>query len=96
MKNRKGCRKALYIFRDKSMRGIAMPNVEVNCTVSNCVFHAKGNVCGAEEILVDMDYHTKNKGTEFASDFDLGAAAEEASNSADTCCQTFKPKKEEK
>ena len=32
-----------------------MPNVEVKCAVSNCIFHAKGNVCGAEKIEIDMD-----------------------------------------
>ena len=69
-----------------------MPNVEVNCTVSNCVFHKKGNLCGAEKIQVDMDYHASNSNTEFASEFDTKAITEKASKSHETCCKTFKPK----
>ena len=68
-----------------------MPNVEVNCTVSNCVFHEKGNICGAKEILVDMNYHPKTD-TEFASDFDYRTNSEQPASSDDTCCKTFKPK----
>jgi len=71
-----------------------MPNVEVKCTVSNCIFHAKGNVCGAEKIEIDMDYHAKDNNTEFASEFDYRSISEEASQSADTCCKTFKPKED--
>ena len=67
-----------------------MPNVEVKCAVSNCIFHAKGNVCGAEKIEIDMDYHANN--TEFASEFDYRSISEEASHSAGTCCKTFKSK----
>ena len=67
-----------------------MPTVEVNCTVANCVFHEKGNICGANTIQVDMDYHA-NK-TEFAAEFDTSNAKEEASHSSHTCCKTFKPK----
>ncbi|WP_332649086.1 DUF1540 domain-containing protein [Lysinibacillus sp. 54212] len=66
-----------------------MPTVEVNCTVSNCIFHTKGNICGAEQIQVDMDYHPKNNYTEFASDFDLQISSKQASDSSDTCCKTF-------
>lgn len=70
-----------------------MPNVEVNCTVSNCVFHAKGNICGAEKIKIDMDFHSNTKNnTEFASDFDFHNMSEEANQSSDTCCKTFKSK----
>ena len=55
-----------------------MPTLEVKCSVSNCFFHAKGNICGAEQIEIDMnDYQAKNKDrTEFASDFNLRAPAE--------------------
>lgn len=69
-----------------------MPNVEVSCAVSNCVFHKKGNVCGAEKIQIDMDYHSQNKNEEFATDLDFKTLSEEAGNSRDTCCKTFKPK----
>lgn len=67
-----------------------MPNVEVKCTVSNCVFHAKENICGAEKIEIDMDFRATHKSTtEFASDFDFHSMSEEASRSSDTCCKTF-------
>lgn len=69
-----------------------MPNVEVNCTVSNCVFHKEGNLCGAEKILVDMDYNASNKHTEFASEHDAKEITEKASKPQETCCKTFKPK----
>ncbi|MGE6517576.1 DUF1540 domain-containing protein [Lysinibacillus sphaericus] len=70
-----------------------MPNVSVNCTVSNCVFHDKGNICGAEAIEIDMDYRLDSKhNTEFASDFDLQFLSEEANQSSDTCCKTFRTK----
>ena len=72
-----------------------MPNVEVNCTVSNCIFHAKGNICGAEKIKIDLDYDSnKKQNTEFASDFDLGNMSKEANQSSNTCCKTFQPKDE--
>ena len=69
-----------------------MPNVKVNCTVSNCFFHKEGNICGADKIDVEMDYRSENRNTEFASEFDVNAISEEASHSADTCCKTFKSK----
>ncbi|HWI48721.1 MAG TPA: DUF1540 domain-containing protein [Rummeliibacillus sp.] len=72
-----------------------MPNVKVNCTVSDCFFHAEGNICGAERIDVEMNHRSINKDTEFASDFDFHANSKEASHSADTCCKTFKPKGEQ-
>lgn len=70
-----------------------MPNVEVRCSVANCYFHKEGNLCGAESIQVDMDYHSEDSQTEFATDFDFNHVKEEASSSRDTCCKTFKPKK---
>lgn len=70
-----------------------MPNVEVNCTVSNCFFHKKGNVCGAEKILIDMDKNLENTSTEFASETDFHEISEKAGTSKQTCCKTFKPKK---
>ncbi|WP_428908245.1 DUF1540 domain-containing protein [Niallia sp. Krafla_26] len=68
-----------------------MPNVEVKCTVANCVFHAKGNVCGADKITIDMDY-TSNYDTEFSEEFGLQSRKEEANQSSETCCKTFKQK----
>ena len=68
-----------------------MPTIEVNCTVSDCVFHEISNICGAKEILVDVNYHP-NKNTEFASDFDYRMDTKKVSSSVNTCCKTFKPK----
>lgn len=68
-----------------------MPNVEVLCTVSNCTFHAKGNICGAEKIAIDMDFQSKYD-TEFSEEISFDQRTEEASQSKDTCCKTFKPK----
>ena len=70
-----------------------MPNVEVKCSVSNCTFHAVGNVCGAEKITIDMDYESKYD-TEFSEEFGQANRHEEANRSADTCCKTFKQKSE--
>lgn len=70
-----------------------MPNVEVKCTVSNCVFHAKGNICGAEKIEINMDEYFKSKeNTEFASEFGFGATSEKAQQPSETCCNTFQSK----
>ena len=70
-----------------------MPTVEVSCTVANCVFHEKGNICGADKIQVDMDFNAnKNNNTEFATEFDTRKVKEEARRSSHTCCKTFKPK----
>lgn len=69
-----------------------MPNVQVNCTISNCLFYEKGNLCGAESILVDRTENGRGgNNTEFASDFDDFSVTEKASTSSETCCQTFKP-----
>lgn len=70
-----------------------MPNVEVSCTISNCLFNKEGNLCGAEKILVDRTENARKKtNTEFAADFDEHLMAEKASTSSETCCQTFEPK----
>lgn len=69
-----------------------MPTLEVKCTVSNCIFHAKGNVCGAEKIEINMDKQA-NHNEEFASDFDFKSVKKKAATSTDTCCKTFTPKK---
>jgi hypothetical protein len=68
-----------------------MPNVEVNCSVANCVFHEEGNICGADQIKIDVDHKSKYDNTEFAQEFDFYSSSENATESADTCCKTFKP-----
>lgn len=70
-----------------------MPQVKVSCTVENCVFHEKGNICGAEAIQVDMNKQlASSQLTEFAGDFDAKKADKKASDSSETCCNTFKAK----
>lgn len=69
-----------------------MPNVVVNCTVTNCFFHRKGNVCGAEEILIDTHNHLKDQSSEFAAEVDFKEVSERAKSSEETCCKTFRPK----
>ena len=71
--------------------GIQMPNVEVGCSVVNCVFHSKGNICGADKIKIDMDFNS-NYDAEFSNELGFADVKEEANHSADTCCKTFKPK----
>lgn len=68
-----------------------MQNVEVSCSISNCTFHAEGNICGANKITIDMDYKSKYD-TEFSQEFGFEEQKEKANLSADTCCKTFKPK----
>ncbi|MER1986745.1 MAG: DUF1540 domain-containing protein [Solibacillus sp.] len=70
-----------------------MQTLEVKCTVSDCFFHAKGNICGAEKIEINMNYQAdKQQQSEFATDFD--AVKEEATQSTQTCCNTFISKKQ--
>lgn len=68
-----------------------MSIVEVNCSISNCTFHAKGNICGADKITIDMENQSKYD-TEFSQEFNFKSRTEKANQSADTCCKTFKPK----
>jgi hypothetical protein len=71
-----------------------MPILEVKCTVSDCFFHTKGNLCGAEKIEINMNSQaSKNGDTEFASEFLF--SPKKAAFSTDTCCNTFKPKNKE-
>ena len=71
-----------------------MPILEVKCTVSDCFFHAKGDLCGAEKIEINTNLQTDKKDrTEFASDFDFQEVSDTATSSTDTCCNTFISKK---
>jgi hypothetical protein len=69
-----------------------MPN-GVTCSVANCSFWKEGNNCGASEISIDIDQHAgSGHNAEFAQD-ELGLLhQDQATQSAATCCQTFKPK----
>ncbi|MEW9670995.1 DUF1540 domain-containing protein [Ammoniphilus sp. 3BR4] len=69
-----------------------MPNVEVKCSVANCTYWGEGNNCVAPAIMVEVDRHA-NYNAEMAGE--LGIQTEhkdQAADSAETCCRTFKPK----
>jgi hypothetical protein len=68
-----------------------MPKVEVSCAISNCTYYGEGNVCTAEKIMVDMDRHARYD-TEMSSEFGEKNHTDQACDSAETCCKTFKPK----
>lgn len=65
----------------------------VTCSVSNCSFWKEGNNCAASEIQIDIDQHSGSSfDAEFAAD-ELGLFhQDQATESAATCCHTFKPK----
>ncbi|MEK3881598.1 DUF1540 domain-containing protein [Paenibacillus sp. PL2-23] len=69
-----------------------MPN-GVTCSVSNCSFWKEGNQCAASQIQIEIDQHSGGSfQTEFAGD-ELGLFHQDlATESAATCCHTFKPK----
>ena len=69
-----------------------MSNANVSCAVSNCVYHAKGNVCAADKIKIDVNYYAEDDRMEFAMDFDERPTSAQASHSMYTCCQTFQSK----
>ena len=61
---------------------------DVNCTVDNCKYWTDGNLCEAQQIVIQND---ENGG--FSSNAQLKElAATPATNIDDTCCQTFKNK----
>ena len=61
---------------------------DVNCTVDNCKYWNGGNLCEAQQIVIQND---ENGG--FSPSAKLKElAATPASNNDDTCCQTFKMK----
>ncbi|MFD0715107.1 DUF1540 domain-containing protein [Paenibacillus sp. GCM10027626] len=66
----------------------------VKCSVANCTFWGQGNNCNASSIQIDIDSHSSKQWmNEFAHEEGFGANhQDEAPQSADTCCQTFKPK----
>ncbi|RED65739.1 DUF1540 domain-containing protein [Cohnella lupini] len=67
-----------------------MPN-GVACSVSNCSFWNKGNQCGASDIAIEVDSHSKNHwNEEFANEF--FSHQDMARSSSITCCLTFQPK----
>lgn len=65
----------------------------VTCSVANCSFWKQGNNCGANEISIEIDEHA---GASFNEEFageEMGSQhQDQAKQSKETCCLTFKPK----
>nr|WP_134704311.1 DUF1540 domain-containing protein [Ammoniphilus sp. YIM 78166] len=69
-----------------------MPNVEVKCSVSNCSYYAEGNNCAAPAIMVEVDRHA-HYNEEMGNELGIQTEHKDrATNSAETCCRTFRPK----
>ena len=61
---------------------------DVNCTVDNCKYWTSGNLCDAQQIVIQND---ANGG--LAPNASLKSLSATPANSEDeTCCQTFKVK----
>jgi hypothetical protein len=61
---------------------------DVNCTVDNCQYWTSGNLCEAQQIVIQNDADGG-----FAPNAKLkDLAATPADSNDDTCCQTFKMK----
>ncbi len=61
---------------------------DVNCTVDNCKYWTSGNLCEAQQIVIQNDADGG-----FAPNAKLkDLAATPADSNDDTCCQTFKMK----
>ncbi|WP_153725681.1 DUF1540 domain-containing protein [Heliorestis convoluta] len=61
---------------------------DVNCTVNTCHYWQNGNLCTAKQIVVQNDQQGG-----FSPSSSLNQlAATPASNTDETCCQTFKNK----
>lgn len=70
-----------------------MPNVR--CSVANCTHWGQGNFCQASEILVQTEpyaYAMQTDGEQIMSSVLNGEITSVAEHSAETCCQTFKPR----
>ncbi|MBB6678720.1 DUF1540 domain-containing protein [Cohnella lubricantis] len=65
----------------------------VACSVSNCSYWGEGNRCAAQEIAIEIDAHAYRGtgGEEFADEL-FGGHQDQADQSSETCCLTFKPK----
>lgn len=61
----------------------------VKCSVDSCEYWDKGNICGADGIEVNNNMGAGNTSMEIGS---IGESGSDAQTSAETCCQTFKPK----
>ena len=61
---------------------------DVNCTVNNCQYWTDGNLCEAQQIVIQNDEEGG-----FSQNAKLNQLkATPADSNDDTCCQTFKMK----
>lgn len=72
-----------------------MASVDVRCTVSNCYFWAKNDLCSADSILITADSaadgHARMAfGTENHGDLVASMGDTPAQSMASTACRTFK------
>jgi hypothetical protein len=59
---------------------------DVNCTVNNCKYWTKGNLCEAQQIVIQNDQEGG-----FSPNSELKQLSATPADSEDeTCCQTFK------
>lgn len=66
----------------------------VKCSVANCEYWNKGNNCGADSIMIDIDQHASAKfDAEFAGEAFDSEHQDASSSKSGTCCHTFKAKK---
>ncbi|UJF35093.1 DUF1540 domain-containing protein [Paenibacillus hexagrammi] len=67
---------------------------DVKCSVANCEYWAQGNLCSANSIMIEVDKHANaDYGSEFASESFDTEHQDVANRVANTCCHTFKAKK---
>ncbi|MDI9260448.1 DUF1540 domain-containing protein [Alicyclobacillus sendaiensis] len=66
--------------------------VDVKCTVANCLFWHEGNECAAPSIMVSVGGHGTSFREEFGREFAASAPESQARSSAETCCETFRPR----
>jgi hypothetical protein len=65
----------------------------VKCSVANCTYYGEGNNCLAQAIMVDIDQRARTNYNEEIGEIGVSTDhKEQASNSGETCCHTFKPK----
>ncbi len=70
-----------------------MPKVE--CSVSNCHYWEKNNLCGADAIMIDIDEHAQKAfDTEFAEEMVRNEHQDRAERASNTCCHTFRARKQ--
>ena len=65
----------------------------VSCYVDSCHYWGAGQVCQADQIVVDNGRgRTGGKGSYSMEVGEIGKGSSEATTSSETMCQTFKPK----